>query len=258
MHRLRQLAMAVLHEYAPASIPLIDLLNATDVGYDNMVRARIVSSLISFLSMCGAVLIILSYICFRDVRTKGGEVLCNMSLADFGVACSNFIGAVVYFTQYIHQCDDDSSTLPLSCGMYNQLCKAQAFFAVYCMIASFLWTLVLALYVYVLILDTGRRLASRLVMFGYLFCWGMAALVAMWLVLTHRLGYTEHGGAGWCALRVEDKKGNFNRYMVFFASNLWSVSTFFMILILYCSVHTYVSMKVRERERERERELYHR
>ena len=230
------------------------------VGQHNIILvARIVSSVISSLSICGALLIILSFICFRDVRTKAREVLCNLSLADFGVGCSNLIGAIVHLPQYIRHCNDvdlnwNSSIpdQPLPCSTYNNLCKAQAFFVSYCTISSFLWSMLLAMYIYTLVIDNGRVLAYRLVMFGYVFCWGMAALVSLWLVNTHKLGYTDYGGGGWCAIRVETKLRSpetlgytyLNKYNVVFAIDLWALVTFLMVLVLYTSTHIYIRIKV--------------
>lgn len=207
-------------------------------------NARIVSGIISALSMSGALLIIISYIFFKDMRTKGREILCQMSVADFGVACANFIGTVVYFDQFIERCDVDHSIMQyhLTCGTFRQLCKAQAFFDMYCTLSSFLWTMILAFYVYVLLVDNGRKAASRFVYIGYATSWGLSAIISLWLVLTERLGSTRVGGGGWCTLRMG--KGDINAYVVFFADNLWLLMTFFMILVLYVTTHIYIRLKV--------------
>ena len=227
----------------------VDHVTAAD-----LLTARIVSSLISFFSMCGAMVIILSYVFFKDGRTKGREVLCNLSLADFGVASSNFIGAVWYFSQYINKCKEDNYNGTLACSAYENLCKTQAFFSSYCTLSSFMWSMLLALYMYTLVLDTtGRKFIARwLVSVGYIFCWGMAAVVSVWLISTDKLGYTKIGSGGWCTLRVETKAINFdgngevlmNTYVATFAVNMWSVVTFLMVLVLYTSSHIYMRIRV--------------
>ena len=240
-------------DWFPYKVPIDE-----DVGGNNILIAQIVSSVLSSLSITGACLIILSYICFRDVRTKAREVLCHLSLADFGVGCSNLIGAIVHLPHYIRQCNDvdwnsSLTNLPLSCSAYDDLCKTQAFFGSYCTLSSFLWSMLLALYIYTLVIDNGRVLAYRLVVFGYVFCWGMAFCVSLWLVSTHKLGYTDYGGGGWCAIRFETTRLhlpmnnadiNLNKYNIIFAIDLWALVTFLMVLVLYTSTHIYIRIKV--------------
>lgn len=205
-----------------------------------------VSAVVNFLSIVGASLIIVSYLFFKDVRTKGRLVLLHLSLADLGVSISNFVGSVVFF----HRQEDESRCSPHhsnwseSCAVLNGLCKTQAFFAAYCTLASFFWTLTLAVYVYLLIMDTGRSLSAKLLNFSYIFCWGLPLVISLWLVLTDRLGNTGYGGGGWCSLKVETKEGGVSIFVVVFASNLYVVTTFIAILILYTATHCYLRLRV--------------
>ena len=215
-----------------------------EIDYTGVTTARIISSFTSACSISGALLIILSYIIFKDIRTKARFILLHLSIGDFGVGCSNFIGAVVHFGQYIDDCRDVNHSLPLPCSSYIGLCQTQAFFAMFFTNASILWTLVLALYVYILVVDTGRRLSELLVRSAYVICWGLPFVVSVWFVLTDRLGNTEHGGGGWCSLIVEDAKGNVNVFTVLFGSDLWVMTTFIMILFLYTTTHCYLQIKV--------------
>ena len=142
---------------------------------------RAVVGVVSLLSMIGAVLIILSFVCISSLRTKSRQILFNLSLADFGVACANFIGIVVDFDRYIRSCESPDSS---SCHPYMRLCTAQAFFAGFSTIASILWTLALSVYIYTLVVHEGRKLHTRILYFCYVFCWGVPLLVSLWLVFT--------------------------------------------------------------------------
>ena len=214
------------------------------IDHASVTRGRVFASIMSSFSMAGALLIIFSYLLFKDIRTKARQVLFHLSIADFGVGCTNLVGAVVYYFHFIHECEHDKHLL-LPCTAYKELCKTQAFFAAFFTIASILWTLVLALYVYILVVDTGRKLSDWIVRVGYVVCWGMALLVSLWFVLTHKLGTTNLGSGGWCSLRVENKLGNVNVFIVLFGSDLWVLITFVVILVLYTSTHCYLKMKVR-------------
>ena len=144
---------------------------------------RVVVALVSLLSMIGAVLIILSYICIPSIRTKSREILVHLSAADFGVACANFIGVTVNFDHHIQACyyHNHSAT---SCNQLEQLCTTQAFFAGFSTIASILWTLCLSVYIYLLVVHSHRNLHSKIVYFCYAFCWCMPLLISLWLVFT--------------------------------------------------------------------------
>ena len=196
--------------------------------------------------MSGALLIIVSYFAFKDIRTKARFILLHLSVGDFGVGCVNFLGAVIYFEKYIDAtCRHGNHAYPLSCSAYKGLCKTQAFFASFFTIASILWTLVLAMYVYVLVVDTSRRLSNVLLKFAYLVCWGLPLYVSLWFVLTDRLGSTRVGGGGWCSLRAEKKDGNVSLFTVLFGSDIWVMMTFVLILLLYVSTHIFLKIKVR-------------
>lgn len=236
----------------PSSIPAANYINEYSVGLNETTKLapRILSSVLSSLSMIGALLIILSYIFIRSIRTKAREVLFHLSLADLGVGLANLIGAIVNYGHLIDTChhgehhSNSSSSHHQLCLAYVQLCKTQAFFAEFFMIASILWTLLLAFYVYILVLDTGRKASLWIVRFGYLVCWGLPLLLSLWFVLTKKLGKTALGGAGWCSLRVESHEGDIHFFTVFFGSDLWVMMTFLLILVLYTTTHCHLKEKV--------------
>ena len=204
-----------------------------------------VTAIVNVFSIIGACLIIVSYLFFRNVRTKGRLVLLHISLADLGISLSNFVGAVFFFNRHkdeSHCSFYDGSNLPESCRVSDGLCKTQAFFAAYCTLASFFWTPTLAVYVYLLITDPSRKLSTRLVRFAYVFCWGLPLLVSLWLMFSHHLGNTGFGG--WCSLIVETADGSISIFIVIFASNLYVVTTFVVVLVLYTATHCYLRLRV--------------
>lgn len=149
------------------------------------------------LSMFGAALIILSYFLVRDIQTKSRQILVHLSFADFGVACSNFIGVVVYFDQYIRHCPTSLSSevsnnhvlsngvnSALSCHALKGMCKAQAFFAGFSTLASVLWTLCLAVYIYCLVVHSSKQVHYKVLYVACILCWGLPLFISLWLVCT--------------------------------------------------------------------------
>lgn len=154
------------------------------------------------LSMLGALLIIASYFLIRDIQTKSRQILVHLSFADFGVSCSNFIGVAVYFDQYIRHCPIDIADLRgktkgvdagstyavsnsyLSCSALKGLCKAQAFFAGFSTLASVLWTLCLAVYIYCLVVHSSKKVHHKVLYVAYVLCWGIPLFISLWLIST--------------------------------------------------------------------------
>jgi G protein-coupled receptor 157 len=213
---------------------------------DKKVWLRVVVAAVSLLSMTGAVLIILSYICISSIRTKSREILVHLSFADFGVACANFIGVIVDFDKYIRSCQLHEDTLShVSCAShFKHLCETQAFFAGFSTIASILWTLALSVYIYLLVVHEHRKLHSKAVYFCYVLCWGLPLLISLWLVLTGRLGHSLHGGSGWCSLKLEQEKRSTGIYITVFGNDLWVYLTVVVVTLLYLTTHCHIKRKL--------------
>lgn len=161
----------------------------TDPFIHKKFAIRLVVAFTCSLSMLGALLIVLSYICLKSIRTKTRQIIAHLSVADFGSACANFIGATVYFDPYITKCIDNSNnTYPgIPCGVVENLCTTQAFFAGYFTLASVLWTLSLSVYIHCLVVHSGLGTHTMVVYFSYFFCWGMPLVITVWLVATGKL-----------------------------------------------------------------------
>lgn len=180
---------------------------------------RAVVGITCCLSMVGAILIILSYLFVRDIQTKSRQILLHLSFADFGVACSNFIGVAVYFDQYIRNCPgsfeltmasvrsaenviSNAYNSSLSCHTLKGLCKAQAFFAGFSTLASVLWTLSLAVYIYCLVVHNNKGVHHRVILVSYMLCWGLPLFISLWLVSTGKgnFGYDLTGVMYHCVI----------------------------------------------------------
>ena len=63
-------------------------------------------------------------------------------------------------------------------------------------------------------------------------------------IFPDRLGYSPHGGEGWCSLRVKDNHDNFNTFVVVLANDFWIYLTFITVTVLYLSTHCYIKVQV--------------
>ena len=190
------------------------------------------------LSIVGATLIILSYACFKSLRTKAREILLHLSLMDFGVAAANFIGDVVNFDKFYN-----STTGPIEA--VKNLCTAQAFFAVYFTLGSVLWTISLAVYLYFLLVHRTTKNAKYFIYFSYVLCWGLPFFVTLWLVLTKRLGYSPYNASGWCSMIAVNPKTQAKDYFaVVIGYDLWIYLAMVLVPVMYCSVRWFLREEV--------------
>lgn len=191
---------------------------------------------VSLLSMIGALLIVLSYVCISSIRTRSREILVHLSLADFGVACANFIGVVVDFDRFLRECPYQNNNW---CPDVYNLCKVQALFAGFFTIASILWTMALSVYIYLLVVHAARNLHSKSVYFFYVFCWGIPLFISLWLVITDRLGHSDRGGSGWCSLKIDEKRST-AILVTFLGNDLWIYLTVVVVTVLYFTTHCHI------------------
>ena len=173
--------------------------NVNGPFFDRHAALRVVVGITCFLSMFGSALIIFSYFFIKDIKTKSRQILVHLSLADFGVACCNFVGVSVYFDQYIRYCPTEeqfetgeimthfnvaSQHSVLPCNVLLGMCKAQAFLAGFSTVASVLWTLGLAMYIYCLVVHSKNKVHDKVLYVACAVCWGLPLFICLWLVST--------------------------------------------------------------------------
>lgn len=228
------------------------------------VGIRAVVGVTCSLSIVGSLLIILSYVCFKDLRTRARYILVHLSLMDLVLAVSNLVGIAGNFDRRsIESNSNYSETLPTE---FNDTiyCRIQGLFTLYSTLSSVLWTILLAVFVYILVTaGNPKRITKFLMLFCYLLCYGLPLLPSLWAFLRERVGYAPLQSSGWCALKSHHVWVSFNAsatkfndsndhsyyvsddiYTNFFAYNLWIVMAFCVIGFTYLSVHCHIRNKV--------------
>ena len=215
------------------------------VPHKVMPSVRALVGITCILSMVGAFLIILSYILIKDIRTKAREILVNLSLMDFMAAAANFIGVLVNFDTYLNS-SNQNNTSTHTYQVMNDLCRSQAFFAMYGTISSVLWTICIAVYVFLRIMLEGKNIARRAVYTFYCICYGLPFIVTMWFMFTGKLGYAPFGGSGWCSVILYNSTTN-ERYSlrVIFANDLWIYLTIVLVPLIFVTLKFYLRYEVR-------------
>lgn len=218
---------------------------------------RIIVGLACCLSIIGTLLIIISYACFKSLRSRARLVLVHLSLMDFGVSVANLVGNLIYFDGYyidrIPASENHEKVTNSVCEVYHlpdsiaiqRLCTAQALLAHYFTYSSVLWTINLAVFIYFIIVHHRSSYYSKVSLrISYFFCYGIPILLCLWLLCTHRLGYSPHNGL-WCSI-VFDKPGGLGKdtFAAFFSYDLWIYLAFIVVPIFFVAVNLFIRDKV--------------
>lgn len=231
----------------------IDIISGpipTGIIHKKAILRSVVGVTCSF-SVIGSLLIILSYIFFRDLRTNARLILLHLSLADLGVAAANLFGIAFRFENYYLKNVSADATLVtlLSPKRVDNLCKAEAFVAHFSTISSVLWTMALAAYMFAVVrklitVDTEAKWFMRA---SYIICYGLTFVVNIWMICTNKLGYSPYNTSGWCGTVIHKiilGKQNIDFMSAVLGYDIWIILTMVFIIVIYLSLHFYVKQEV--------------
>lgn len=205
------------------------------------VSLQIICGIVCVLSILGSLAIIVTYALVKDIRSKTRELLVHISLMDVTYTIANFVGLLIPYRSHLPPEEDSFNCSSKDYGVYQSVCKAQAFFAVYGTVGSVLWTLALAVYLYYRIVSRDRSVTKRLLMMLYVVCYVLPLYVSLWLLLDHHMGYPRNvlSGAGWCSIRE-----NTNGLVVFMTYDVWIWLGIIVLIPLYLVIHVHFRNQV--------------
>eukprot|EP00052_Salpingoeca_macrocollata_P029944 m.309443 g.309443 ORF g.309443 m.309443 type:complete len:339 (-) comp23034_c7_seq4:236-1252(-) len=204
--------------------------NAVDLSDTELSALQVVVVCMCSLSMLGSGLMILSYRLWKDIRVASRKILCFLSLADFGVACSAFLG-VIFEKENLLVADDGGST---------RLCVATSFVTTYCSICSFCWTTCMAIFLYISIVKGNPKGAERAMRTFHVVCWGFPLVVLCVALGFDVLGYDSSVAVGWCWLK---HKGPFPLWQLM-AGKLWEMLSYVLTTYFYIAVKRKISQEM--------------
>ena len=192
------------------------------------------------LSSIGSLIIILSYVLIKQIRTKVREILVHLSVMDLVYSLANLIGLLLNYGNHV--------TDPRSCDLthpYGIICKVQGGFAFYATISSILWTSGIAIYLYFRVVVNRDKVVRIVVILLYISCWGIPSLLTLWVFLVNAIGYDGRSSGGWCALIQKSQHTHAgNVVIMIFNNDLWVVLTIVLVVILYGSIHCHIRRQV--------------
>lgn len=207
------------------------------------VLIRVIVMVVCCLAMLGSLFVILSYACFRSLRSQARHLLVNLSLMDFGVGLANLTGAAVNFDQYYND-NSASGTVLLGSKLIDGSCKVQAVVALFTTFSSVLWTISLAVYMYFLVFQNWRKTRLYLPL-CYLLCYGIPLGLTMWLLLTDRLGHAPYNSSGWCGIKIINPSDKWIDFIAaIFGYDLWIYLAFFVCFTVYFALALRMNVEV--------------
>ena len=173
------------------------------------------------LSLLGTLLIVITYVIWKDTRTTSRGILVCLSIADFFVACGNLIG--------LWSVKQNSS----------DVCVTQSFVTSTANLMSYMWSACLAVYLYIALVKRRQTTAEKLVPLFHTVSWLPATLINITALLTGALGNTADAlTGGWCWIRYV--KGGHHRgqeiLWMLVDGQIWLLAACFINVVLYAPI----------------------
>ena len=143
----------------------------------------------------GSLAILLLYLTWKDLRRTGAQqIITYLAIADLCTALVRMAEdcLIIWTTN-----NNNDAT---SCeDQFKTICQITIFLSLCSILASFLWTAILAFYFYLSV--SGRsRLAAQMVPLYHVLAWGSPVVVALVFLCTDTLAYAPFVTAMWCLL----------------------------------------------------------
>ena len=199
---------------------------------------RAVVIAICSLSAIGSLLIVLSFCCSKELRTKLRSYVLFISIMDIMYSSANLVGAGIDFAQYVNRTHSGWQFEPSP--TLGAVCVAQGVFATYGTLSSILWTVCMAVYVYFGVLcylnERYERMLQAIYWSSHIISWVLPLYVTAWALGLGQMTYSPWGSfGGWCtAMGNQDSTGSNVRLAVFMRSDYSTLSASLLILV-FCS-----------------------
>jgi G protein-coupled receptor 157 len=145
-------------------------------------------SMTTLLSILGSVLIVGTFIAFKNLRTRARQLLVQLSIADFAAAASQLVGVNANLENFAaHICiGQEQADLNVT---NNMLCKVQGGITIFFTVSSFFWTVAVAIYLLTIIVFESPTVGKWLAYLSYPICWGVPAMIVMAFGLRQSIGF---------------------------------------------------------------------
>ncbi len=212
------------------------------------IAATILSSLAS---VVGSLLIIGTFLRWKDMRTVARMILVFLAIADLLTGIGYIFGAAIYWKYQYNYCHYNSSIPTNTTGYeeYQRLCTAQSFFTTLFPIASFFWTANLSIYLFIAVGLHKSDLAKKLMIPFHLTAWGVPLVICVALLSSNHLGSsTGQSNADWCWIKSENQDYTTYFMLEFVAGKMWELLIIILSLTLFLAVKIIIWRRYKKKE----------
>ena len=200
----------------------------------NHIPLRVTVLLTCALSIVGSTSIVLSYVCFKNSRSKARQILVHLSIVNLGAGLADLVGGVIYFDLNYEDAGSGNTTA----------CKILASISLYCALSSILWSVTLSAHLYFVLTDYGY--VTRHLILSCVFDYGLPVIFAIWFLSTRRLGYNRHLATCGVIYDIEDAARTRRRDIVaaVFGNDLLMYTAVVLVTALSVSISTQLRVEV--------------
>ena len=190
----------------------------------------VVQGIVSFLSVIGSVLLILTYVQFKKPRSRPESkprrlLITNLAAANLLITLPNFLSVFMKFrtrfkvayhtytepanstevfniTEGSLSCSGNTQLLDHSASAYCNLCVYLEFVAIIGILSSIFWTVCVCIHYFILISYMNYKLASRVAYAYYVIAWFVPSGISLWLLFHNWLGFEPTYSTVNCGIRT--------------------------------------------------------
>ena len=179
------------------------------------------------------------FLCPERHAFWSSKIITFLALADFVSAAGYIIGSVNFLTHY-------NKIEGKECQVFEDICVAQATFTSWSLLTSFLWTAILAFYLYLIIVYEHVAVAARFMSLYHIIAWGFPLIIVIPPVATGHLGYAPYAASNWCFVKTTDFTHGLTTnpteiIIILFNGKLWEMLTYAIISVLFILVASHIA-----------------
>lgn len=215
---------------ASQNIPLYTLEYTTTSGSQTQFAQgdinKVLSTTAAGLSIMGALVIIITFVMWLDLRTNSRNIILFISIGDLFVAITNIVGV------YGHS--------------HSLTCEIQATLNIVAILSSFFWTVFLSVYFYVTICrKISLEMEARMMRFFHVAAWGIPFLLTAIALGDRAVGNSnDFVSSGWCWIKYRQDWWKMKLWM-FLAGKGWEILAYVTICVFYVLVKLQIRREVR-------------
>ena len=159
------------------------------------IHAEIIIAVTCVISIIGSLLIITTYALYENIRSPARHIIVCIGIADLFLALAN-----VYSSYFVNPDDPN----------FEIKCKIQSFVGTSSVMASFMWTMMLAVFLFISLDREKPLLAIRLIHpWFHLLAWLLPLAINLVAIFLGKLGNNDDkAAAGWCWIWMNNCKFN--------------------------------------------------